>query len=1285
MKTKQLLLSFMAVAIIGGFAITFLNDVNDVEKSINKYQVREVLDSETINYGAKGASEWLNDRRVNPETGVISRKDLALAKSSFVASELNRDPKDAILNWEFVGPDNVGGRTRGFLIDNKDDKTLWAGGVAGGMWKSTTNGASWYPVAQGEMENIVISSLCQDESGVIYVGTGESFTGLSAISSTSTGFTGEGIWKSTDGINFTQISSTANISEDAGSKFDYVNELIYDQETSALYAATNYGVLKSTNGGDSWDVLFSGQNVKDVKISSNSTVVFTTSTKVYLIKGQGSAVAVGGMDSGFNRIELAVAPSDKNYVYAFCSYWPNNNNKYFQLYQSVDGGDNWTALAEQQTPSIDPFGANFQGYYDNIVAVYPNDPEKVIIGGVDLWMWSAGNSFEQISFWMSFAGSKYVHADQHNIVFHPDFENNQTIYFTNDGGVFVSYDATLSFTALNKNYNVTQFYGIDCGPNGEVLGGTQDNGSPYINLLQSLSPKSSVEITGGDGGHSVISELYPGAVFSTLYYSNLNRSNENGNAMKANPWDNNTQNNINADYQIGNNERNPFVTPIDMWESFDYKDSKMYIPYVVDTVINLSASGVPDTLVSFDEDYVFIINSSVVNPRSFEYKITAEDIVNNNNNPYTPGDTLAIREKFASLMAIGARGSYLTSAKLFITRNILNFKDEAPKWDAIVSEIEGINDHLDIRKVYYVKWAPDGSALYALAKYGPSDGNTNNGLFRFSGVDNAYNYTGPSYDQRTITYDTLFDFSKHIYTECDTTVTSDVAKSDVASVVSASTDYTVYALDAGAESIGDIYTIDTTTAIKSYMLNLVSLSYSTCVNDTVKDFNSDSLTTITANTLVYDLDSIFTTNLSYSNVVAVDTVLIAGLDTTLNIIRKEVLLGVCQRDTIFDVNNDTIINVISYTNILNYDSITSATSIAYDSIVKIDTLSTLYDTLINITYKDMLTGCSIEALTGINIDTVTNFTSQVVTDNYSTVTMSDASILDYIVKIDTIINADTTFTSGVVGSDMVWNDREVNTIDQVQGTLIKTFSSKVPTSIAVDPKNVDRLIVTVGGYGTHAKVYFSENVTGAADFVNIEGAGFPSVPAYSSIISDTISSGEDLVLIGTEYGVYSTTDVDGTNTQWVRETSLPKVPVFDLVQQRAPNGYLPGVGFTGVKNCGIIYAGTFGLGAWKMDKYAKPYTGIQSLKAEKVDALKVKVYPNPVKTIATVEYSITGASNVEITVYSLTGKLVYKQVVQQQMQGTYTHKINTQDFSNGVYIISLTSNDERKVSKIIVE
>ncbi len=117
----------------------------------------------------------------------------------------------------------------------------------------------------------------------------------------------------------------------------------------------------------------------------------------------------------------------------------------------------------------------------------------------------------------------YVHPDHHNIVFHPGYDGttNQTMYVTNDGGIFVTHNARAAtsledcplppdeplpeivWEPLNNNYGVTQFYHGDSAQTADVfIGGCQDNGT---NRVQSAdAPNDWKLIFGGDGGYTAI-------------------------------------------------------------------------------------------------------------------------------------------------------------------------------------------------------------------------------------------------------------------------------------------------------------------------------------------------------------------------------------------------------------------------------------------------------------------------------------------------------------------------------------------------------------------------------------------------------------------------------------------------------------------------------------------------------------------------------------------------------------------------------------------------------------
>ena len=109
--------------------------------------------------------------------------------------------------WTQLGPGNIGGRTRSLVIHPTTPTTMWAGAVAGGVWKTTDGGASWAPL-DDMMANLAVSSMALDltNPNVLYAGTGEGFYNGDVVR-------GAGIFKSTNGgTTWTQLPSTTSTS-----------------------------------------------------------------------------------------------------------------------------------------------------------------------------------------------------------------------------------------------------------------------------------------------------------------------------------------------------------------------------------------------------------------------------------------------------------------------------------------------------------------------------------------------------------------------------------------------------------------------------------------------------------------------------------------------------------------------------------------------------------------------------------------------------------------------------------------------------------------------------------------------------------------------------------------------------------------------------------------------------------------------------------------------------------------------------------------------------------------
>jgi hypothetical protein len=60
--------------------------------------------------------------------------------------------------WRFLGPGNIGGRTRVVIIDPDDPNVMYAAGVSGGIWKSRSGGQQWTAVGD-DLANIAVNAM----------------------------------------------------------------------------------------------------------------------------------------------------------------------------------------------------------------------------------------------------------------------------------------------------------------------------------------------------------------------------------------------------------------------------------------------------------------------------------------------------------------------------------------------------------------------------------------------------------------------------------------------------------------------------------------------------------------------------------------------------------------------------------------------------------------------------------------------------------------------------------------------------------------------------------------------------------------------------------------------------------------------------------------------------------------------------------------------------------------------------------------------------------------------
>lgn len=275
------------------------------------------------------------------------------------------------MQWRELGPGNVSGRTRGLIIDPDDEtQNTWiTGSVSGGIWRTTNAGASWTNLTP-DLPNLstVCIAMAGSDHNTIYAGTGEGFYNTDAVR-------GAGILKSTDrGATWTQLNSTTSSYD-----FSYVNRLIVDPSNAdVVVAVTNTGIFKTTDGGSSWNSKFSnGSRIQHIIYNLNDfNIQYAGSNGVGVLKsvdaGENWEVV---LDKGNGRYELAISPNTPTTVYAL--------NQESELFVSYNAGLSWSRT-QITTGNTDKFLSG-QGWYDNTIAVAPNNHKQVFIGGVNLY------------------------------------------------------------------------------------------------------------------------------------------------------------------------------------------------------------------------------------------------------------------------------------------------------------------------------------------------------------------------------------------------------------------------------------------------------------------------------------------------------------------------------------------------------------------------------------------------------------------------------------------------------------------------------------------------------------------------------------------------------------------------------------------------------------------------------------------------------------------------------------------------------------------------------------
>ena len=499
-----------------------------------------------------GRLEYELLQTADPKTGQIpfGIRSAELAYAEKISTFSNRARTQSLDEIEPAGPFNVGGRTRAIAFDVRNEQIILAGGVSGGIWKSTDGGSTWIRKSDPTNRNSVTCIVQDTRPGmedVWYHGTGE-LAGNSASLGTGTNravFRGDGIYKSLDnGETWNPIPSTQDASpNNFNSQFQYIWDIEINEQNlveDEILVAAYGGILRSADGGDTWEVEL-GQQLFDLpdsvdlnevnasfytSLSQSDNGVFyaalsTVSTVDQDSEDAGIYISVDGREwtedispftaqSQYRRIVFGHSHSDPT-----ISYMLVDANPVFILEFAVlrfNETDTAFDFDVRVTPNFESELGFFdtQGSYNMMIRVHPEDERIVYAGGTNLYRSTDGFRTSENTKWIGGyepgeGTSIYPnhHPDQHDLLFYPS--NPDRLLSANDGGIRLSNDGvadSVMWQSLNNGFITSQFFTIaqsKSANNPSMIGGMQDNGTDLVAAAGNTNWQG---VIGGDGGYA---------------------------------------------------------------------------------------------------------------------------------------------------------------------------------------------------------------------------------------------------------------------------------------------------------------------------------------------------------------------------------------------------------------------------------------------------------------------------------------------------------------------------------------------------------------------------------------------------------------------------------------------------------------------------------------------------------------------------------------------------------------------------------------------------------------
>ena len=455
-----------------------------------------------------------------------------LAVLSVLAMRVDADASSAdenferlqALEWREVGPYR-GGRSAAVSGVPTSRNVYYMGATGGGVWKTDVAGQSWNNISDGFFGgSIGAVAVSEWDPNVIYVGGGEK-TVRGNVSP------GDGAWKSEDaGATWRRIGL-----EDS----QHISRIrIHPKNPDVAYAAVmgylfgpnqQRGVYKTIDGGVTWErILFVDEDTGAGDLAMDPTNPRILYAGFWQVRRTPYSLSSGGAGSGLYKsvdggeswtelsendglpegplgaIGITVSPTNNQNLYAMIEAEEGG------VFRSRDGGETWVRVNEERK-------LRQRAWYYTRLYADPADEENVYVLNVRFFhSKDGGKSFRQID---------TPHWDNHDLWIDP--QDPLRMIEANDGGANVSFDGGKTWST-QTNQPTAQMYRVstDNAFPYRLLGGQQDNSAIRIRSRSatgsSIGRRDWDPTAGGESGHISAKPDNPDIVVGGSYGGYLN-------------------------------------------------------------------------------------------------------------------------------------------------------------------------------------------------------------------------------------------------------------------------------------------------------------------------------------------------------------------------------------------------------------------------------------------------------------------------------------------------------------------------------------------------------------------------------------------------------------------------------------------------------------------------------------------------------------------------------------------------------------------------------------------